>query len=210
VGGAVAADALIGAGLSRSELLEAALEAEAVVAGRHADNIAPSLYGGAVLVLSLDPPRIVPVKVHDSIGLVLVTPDYPVETAAARAVLPASLPRGEAVAQAAHLGALLLGLERGDVDLVRAATVDRIAEPARRSLYPGYAEARSAALEAGALAVTVSGAGPTLVALVPRDAAAAVGRAFEEGYRRAGLAAVAHPAQVDPAGARVLRELRNP
>ena len=204
VGGAVAADALLGTRLSRAELLEAALEAEAVVAGRHADNVAPSLYGGAVLVLSLDPPRIVPLRVHDSIALALVTPDYQVETARARAVLPESLPRATAVAQASHLAVLVLALEHGDADLIRAAAVDRIAEPARHPLYPGYDEARAAALEAGALAVTVSGAGPTLVAVTLRGVAEAVGRAFEEGYRRLGIKATSHTARVDAAGARVL------
>ena len=85
VAGAVAANALLGFGLGTSGLLEAALEAEAVVAGRHADNVAPSLLGGAVLVLGLDPPRLGPVRVHPSLALVLVSPSYQVETAQARA-----------------------------------------------------------------------------------------------------------------------------
>ncbi|MBI3931960.1 MAG: homoserine kinase [Acidobacteria bacterium] len=204
VAGAVAAAAVLEARLSMSDLLECALEAEAVVAGRHADNVAPSLLGGAVIVAGLDPPRVTPVRVHPAVALVLVTPDYRVETARARAVLPEAVARGEAVSQAAALARLVLGLERGDGDLIRESMVDRIAEPARRPLYPGYDEARAAAFEAGAFGVAVSGAGPTLIALAHWGIAASVGQAMVEGYRRIGLAAVAHPAEVDTAGARVL------
>jgi len=204
VAGAVAADVVVGARLGRDDLLLAALEAESVVAGRHADNVAPSLLGGAVLVLSLDPPRLGLVQVHSSLGFVLVTPAYGVETAAARKVLPRQVGRSAAVAQAAHLGALLLGLEHGDAELVRGAMEDRIAEPARAPLYPGYPEARAAAREAGALGVAVSGAGPTLVAIVTQGGSGPVARALEDAYRTLGMAATTHVAKVDGQGARVL------
>jgi homoserine kinase len=204
VAGAVAANAALRAGLAIEMLLEAALEAEAVVAGRHADNVAPSLLGGAVLVTDGTPLRLCRVRVHPSFALVLVTPSYEVLTAAARAVLPAQIPRADAVAQAANLAGLVLGLERGEPALVAASMNDRIAEPVRAPLYPGYGEARAAALEAGAAGVTVSGAGPTLVAIVPAPASEAVARAFEDAYRRAGFAASAHQARVDEEGARVL------
>lgn len=204
VAGAVAADAVLGGGLSRTALLEAALEAEAVVAGRHADNVAPSLLGGAVLVLGLDPLQLVPVTVHRSLSLVLATPGYPVATADARAVLPETVPRGDAVAQAAALASLVVALERGDGELLRAAMVDRIAEPPRRAFYRGYDAARAAALEAGALAVAVSGAGPTVVAFARQERRAAVAAALVAGYRSAGVDAAAHEAEVDRDGARLV------
>jgi len=204
VAGAVAANALLEAELPRAALFEAALEAEAVVAGRHGDNVAPSLLGGAVLIVSLDPLELATIDVHPSVGLVLVTPDYQVPTAEARRVLPAAVSRGDAVAQAAHLAALILGLERGDPDLVRGSMIDRIAEPARATLYPGYAEARAAALEAGACGVAVSGAGPTAMALARQPLADSVGEAFAEAYRRQGYRVVTHVARIDPLGARVV------
>ena len=203
VAGALAADAALGAALSQEALLEAALEAETVVAGRHLDNVAPSLLGGAVLVVTQDPPRFARVRVDPGLALVLATPAYGVETARARAVLPAGVSRADAIAQASNLAALLLGLERGEVDLVRASMRDLIAEPARASLYPGYAEAKAAAMSAGALGVVVSGAGPTVVALVPAAASRAVGAALLSGYRSIGIEAVAHEARVDEIGARV-------
>jgi homoserine kinase len=203
VAGAVAADALFGLGRSRGQLLEAALEAEALVAGRHADNIAPCLWGGLVLVLGLDPPAVVPRPVHADLRIVLLTPDYAVETAQARAVLPAQVSRADAIAQAASLAGLLAGLEHGDVDLVRRAMADRVAEPSRLGLYPGYAEARAAAWDLGA-GVAVSGAGPTVMAIVRAGGEDAVAAAMRDAYRRRGFEPAVHLASIDPAGARVV------
>jgi homoserine kinase len=204
VAGALAAHELMKTRLTRTDLLMAALEAEAVVSGRHADNAAPCLFGGAVIVAGLDPPEVTPVRVHESLGLVFVTPAYEVATAEARRVLPAEVPRADAVGQAARLALLVLGLERGDGDLIRRAVWDRIAEPHRAPLYPGYPQARTAGLEAGAFGVAVSGAGPTIVALAPRAAREAVAEALVGGYRKAGIGARVHVAEVDAAGARVV------
>jgi len=204
VAGAVAADAVLGSRLPRMDLLAAALEAEAVVSGRHPDNAAPSLLGGAVLVVSVDPLYVVPLRIHRDLSLVLVTPAYAVETARARSVLPREVPRADAVGQAARLAGLVAGLERGDADLIRRSMVDRIAEPARAALYPGYPEARAAGLEAGALGVAVSGAGPTLVAIVTSAGSGPVCAALEEAYRGLGIAATTHAAEIDGKGARVV------
>jgi homoserine kinase len=204
VAGALAADAVLGARLPREALMDAALEAEGVVAGRHADNVAPSLFGGLVLILGLEPARLVFGRVHEDLAFVVTTPAYGVETKAARAVLPAQVPRADAVAQAAHLGGLMLGLERGDGEMIGHAMRDHIAHPHRASLYPGYAEARDAALAAGAHGVAVSGAGPTLLAIVPRGGEGAVVRAVEGAYGIAGYGAESHEAAVDRLGARVV------
>jgi homoserine kinase len=204
VAGAVAADALIEGGLAKEALLDAALEAESIVAGRHADNVAPSLFGGLVLILGLEPLRLVHCRVHESFAFVVATPGYGVETAQARAVLPREIPRGDGVTQAARLGGLLLALERGDGELLRAAMEDRIAAPARARLYPGYDDARRAALAAGAAGVAVSGAGPTLVGVCPRGREEAVSRAVVDAYRGHGFSAEARAAEVDVVGARIV------
>jgi homoserine kinase len=204
VAGAVAADALFGLGLSRDALLAAALDAEAVVAGRHADNVAPSLIGGMVLVLGIDPPVVVARPVHADWRIVLVTPAYAVETARARAVLPAALPRADAIAQAANLAGLLAGLESGDASLVGRSMDDRVAEPYRLPLYPGYPEARAAGRAAGAAGVAVSGAGPTVMAVVRAGQEEAVGTAMKDAYARLSLDAAVHAASIDPQGARVV------
>jgi homoserine kinase len=204
VAGALAANALLEAGLEPQALLECALEAEAVVSGRHPDNAAPSLLGGAVVVLAIDPLRYARITVHPSLRLVFVTPGYGVRTADARAVLPESIARHDTVAQAASLAGLVLGLERGDGELLRAAISDRVAEPARLPLYPGFARAREAALAAGAFGVAVSGAGPTLLAVADAGCAEPVASAVAEAYAREGIAvAASHVAGVDDRGARL-------
>jgi homoserine kinase len=204
VAGAVASDRILATGLSQDELLRAALEAEAVVSGPHADNVAPSLLGGAVLILGLEPPRLARLDVQSGLRLVLTTPRYEVETARARALLPASVARQVAVGQASRLAGLVLGLSRGDGDLIRASMRDEVAEPARAALFPGYPEARRKALEAGALGVAVSGAGPSVVAVVRDDSAGAVAHALEEGYHDLGIEAASLIAAVDNLGARVI------
>ena len=207
VAGAVAANALLRARLAPLDLLACALEAEEVVSGgRHADNVAPSLLGGAILIAAAEggEPQVTSIPVKQGLSLVLVTPVYQVETARARAVLPHEVPRGTAVTQAARLAGLVLGLERGEADLIRRNMFDAIAEPARAPLYPGYREAAAAGLEAGALGVAVSGAGPTIVAIASMPSATKVGEAMVRGYKSAGIEAVSHPAQIDRAGARIL------
>jgi len=204
VAGAVAAHMLLELNWPQRELLLAALEAEAVVSGRHPDNVAPSLFGGAVLICDPDQPVFTRVRVHPSLRLVLVTPAYTVETAAARAVLPPSVSRATAIAQAARLGTLVLGLERAEATLIDAAMRDAIAEPARASLFPGYAQARLAGLQAGACGVAVSGAGPTVVAVAREPDAEATGAAMREAYGRLGISAMAQVAQVDEQGARAV------
>jgi homoserine kinase len=203
VAGALAASALVGRSLAPETLLECALEAEEAVAGRHPDNVAPSLLGGAVLVLSTAPLRYTRLVVHPRVRLVFAVPDYGVETARARSVLADTVDRKDAVAQAAFLGGLVLGLERGDGALLRASLVDRIAESLRIPLYPGFVEAREAAIEAGAFGAVVSGAGPTLLALVPKGREASVSEAVREAYSRQGIEAHLHVAEVDRQGARL-------
>jgi homoserine kinase len=203
VAGAFAANAVLDGPLPLEDLLPCALEAEAVVAGRHPDNAAPSLLGGAVVVLSVEPLRYVRFAVHPGLRLVFATPGYGVETARARAVLPASVPRADAVGQASALAGLVLGLERGDGALLRAAMVDRVAEPARLPLYPGFARARAAATAAGAFGVAVSGAGPTALAVVPAGAEEGVGEALVAAYAEEGVVARVQVAAVDARGARL-------
>lgn len=205
VAGAFATHALCGGSLGEAGLLHCAIEAEAVVAGRHPDNVAPSLLGGAVVVLGAAPLRYVRVGVHPSLRLVFVTPAYGVLTAHARSVLPETIPLADTVAQAAGLAGLVLGLERGDGPLIGAAMVDRVAEPCRIPLYPGFGAAREAGLLAGAFGVAVSGAGPTVVAVVPSELAEAVGAAVAAAYEAGGIAAAAiQVASVDDRGARLL------
>lgn len=206
VAGAVAANALLGGPLDRAALVSACLHAEEAVAGRHADNIAASLLGGVVLIRSLEPLDLVPLPVPAELHVALVRPDQRVHTRDARSVLPAQVPRDVALHQAAQVGALVAALAAGDYELLGRAIDDRIAEPPRAALMPGFREAKTAALAAGALGSSISGAGPTAFALTRgRAAADRAAAAMVEAYARCGHASESRVGPVDPVGARVIR-----
>lgn len=205
VAGAVAVNELLGRPVDRNGLLTACLEAESAVAGRHLDNIAPSLLGGCTLIRSLDPMDVVPIPVPDRLRVVLAHPDYEMRTAEARAVLPAAVSRAVAIHQAAHVAAMVAALFRGDIAALGRAIDDRIAEPARGPLLRGFAEAKAAALEAGAAGCSISGSGPTVFALVDGEqAAVAVSAAMGRAYLAQGIDCTVRVAEVDRIGARVV------
>lgn len=203
VAGAVAANHLCDAGLDTTGLLECALAAEATVAGRHADNLAPSLLGGLVLVRSVDPMDLVALPVPDALRIVLVHPAMQLRTRDARAVLPEMVTRQVAIEQAGNVAAMVAGALLGDLALLGRALDDQIAEPARAALLPGFLAAKAAARAAGALGCSISGAGPTAFALVDgRETGEAVAAAMVAAYAAAGLPAIAKVAEIDREGAR--------
>jgi homoserine kinase len=203
VAGAVAANILTGAGLPPVVLLECALEAEAVVAGRHLDNLAPALMGGLILVRSVDPVEVIRLPVPAALRVILVHPHQRLGTREARAALPTMIPRDVALQQAANVAAMVAAACLGDLELLGRAIDDRIAEPARAPLLPGFLAAQRAALDAGALGCSISGAGPTSFAFSD-DAGKAVliAEAMVRAYSEAGIgsnATITHP---DALGAR--------
>ncbi|MEP6590188.1 MAG: homoserine kinase [Gemmatimonadota bacterium] len=204
VAGAVAANHLAGADLGHAALLACALEAESTVAGRHADNLAPSLLGGLVLVRSMDPMDLIRVPLPDSLRIVMTLPEQQLRTRDARAVLPAEISRAMALQQAANVAAMVVAAALGDLAMLGRALDDQIAEPARAPLLPGFLAAKSAALAHGALGCSISGAGPTAFALVDGDAIGAeVAAAMVAAYAAEGMPATARVARVDNDGAQV-------
>ncbi len=162
----VAVDALFELHASIDTLVACALEGERLGAGSaHADNIAPALCGGFVLVRCPSPPDIIRLPVPAGLTAVVVHPDLEIETAKARALLGETVPLADAIRQWANLGALIDGLHRGDFAQIARSLEDTIAEPRRAPLVPGLAAIKRAALGAGALGCSLSGSGPSLFAL---------------------------------------------
>ena len=202
---AVAVNELLGSPFGKEELLLPCLDAEAAVAGRHADNVAAALFGGVVLIRSLEPLDVVRLSYPDELRVVLVHPGQRLRTETARACLPRSVDLAVAMAQAAAVGSLVAALASRDWDLLRRSVEDRIAEPARAPLLPGFAEAKSAALEAGAFGCSISGSGPSAFAFSDDDEAARrIGEAMVRAYRSMGVEATVRIGAVDGAGARVV------
>ena len=162
----VAVDALFELHAPIDTLVACALEGERLGAGSaHADNIAPALCGGFVLVRCPSPPDIIRLPVPAGLTAVVVHPDLEIETAKARALLGETVPLADAIRQWANLGALIDGLHRGDFAQIARSLEDAIAEPRRAPLVPGLAAIKRAALGAGALGCSLSGSGPSLFAL---------------------------------------------
>jgi homoserine kinase len=173
VAGAVAVNRLLGNPLDAIALFECALVAESKLSGRHGDNLASALFGGVILVRSLDPVDIISLPVPAQLRVVLAYPAQRLDTAEARKVLPRFLERGAAISQMANVAAMVAAFASGDIALLGRALDDQIAEPARAYLLPGFPEAKAAALRAGALAGSISGGGPTSFYITASDATAA-------------------------------------
>ncbi|MFB3854128.1 MAG: homoserine kinase [Vicinamibacterales bacterium] len=204
VAGAFAVNELLGRPFTRLELLPCALEGERAASGAaHADNVAPSLLGGAVLVRSYDPLEVVQLPTPPGLVIVVVRPHCSVATAAARAIIrDCCFPIPEVVANLGNLGALVAALYRGDLPLLGRAIEDRLVEPRRVHLIPGFAQVRTAALTAGALGCSISGAGPSVFAMAEKETAHDVGAAMRAAFAAAGLESDAYIGGVNSEGAR--------
>jgi homoserine kinase len=198
----VALNAVCGARLSSSELLPLAGRAEGLAAGDgHLDNVAPCLLGGLRLVTSTDDAPRLPFP--DDLRLVVVRPELELATAQARAVLPRHVGLALAVQHAGNLACLVHALHAGDRTLLAASLRDLLAEPHRAALVPGFRAVQRAALEQGALGASLSGAGPSLFAVVEADRAEPVGTAMAGAFAAAGLAALPRVCRLDSQGARL-------
>ena len=166
VGGLLAADRLLGLGTGADGIAALAAELEG-----HPDNAAAAVHGGFVICAGGRVARFAPPA---GLAALLVVPNEPVRTEAARAVLPASVPLADAAYNVGRSSQLVLGLATGDLDLVAAALDDRLHQPYRAQLFPRSAALLSTARELGALGATISGAGPTVLVWVRAERSADV------------------------------------
>ena len=185
VAGALLADAVLGLGLARAQILEIGTTIEG-----HPDNVAPAIYGGAVLSVHTRTGLVSSsLRVAPAIELLIAVPPFPNDTKAARAALPHTLSHADAVVAASRAAALVQGLATGDGALLAAALDDVLHVPFRRAGIRGYDAVVAAAKQAGAHGATLSGAGSAILAIAPRERAAAVGTALLDAWRSAGVTA---------------------
>jgi homoserine kinase len=205
VAAVVAANALLAKPCSRLELLKFAMQGEQVASGSlHVDNIAASLFGGLVLTVGIDHPRVKQIPVPAAIRAVVVHPHMFLSTRRARAILKGSVPMKDFVWQTANLAGFISGCYTNDLDLLRDSFEDVVIEPQRAALIPGFNEVRRAAMSAGALGCSISGAGPTVFAWCLDNDALAVREAMVLEFSRHQLKCDQWTTAVEPAGARVL------
>jgi len=206
VAAVVAADALLGTGLSREKLLELAIEGEKIASGAvHVDNLSPCLWGGFVLVRGYHPIDIVRINVPDLLWCTVISPQIEVRTDHARRILPKEIPLHDVITQTGNAAGLIAGMFTGDLPLISRSLEDVIAEPARRHLIPGFGAMKEAALAHGALGCGISGSGPSLFAIAASRAdAVAVAGAMEEALKETRLPCTTLVSRVGGSGAKVV------
>ncbi|HEY6202968.1 MAG TPA: homoserine kinase [Candidatus Limnocylindria bacterium] len=201
VGGAVAANALLGDPFDRRTLLRIASEVEG-----HADNVAAALYGAFTVALPDDGGPVATRLVFPRTWRIcLLIPGQPLSTEEARAILPSQVSRDDAVFNVAHAATLIAAVMRSDGALLALAMADRLHQPARTKLVPALGEVIAAAREAGAFGAALSGAGPSVLAVAPARLAARVVSAMEEAAQAAGVPGRGRVVRVRAAGAQVLK-----
>ena len=165
-----ALDSFLHLNLPNDELVRFASLGEAAVTGNpHADNVAASLLGGFTIVYDKIPVRTVSIKPPSNLSVIVTTPKLdlpPKKTRAARKLLPKIIPITSSVLNTGRASAMVAGFANGDIDLIGHGMEDELAEPYREKMIPGYRSVKKAALAAKASGVAISGAGPSIIAIV--------------------------------------------
>lgn len=173
VAGVYAVNRLLNLNLTKNELLKHALAGEKISSGTlHADNVAPCLFGGFVLVRSYNPLDIVQIDYPKNLFCSVIYPSIEIKTSGARQLLNKKVKREIAISQAGNASGLIAGLLTKDFDLVSRSMEDFIAEPKRSKLIPCYNEVRNSALSNGALNCNISGSGPSMFSFSDSEKAA--------------------------------------
>ena len=176
VGGLLGANSLAGNPLTRSQIMNMAIAIEG-----HPDNVVPALLGNCLLSIEDSSSnqgesasdfvenntrwQICPIPWHQDIIPVVAIPDFELSTEAARSVLPTEYSRADAIFNISRMGLLVRALTTNNTEWLKTALADKIHQPYRQQLIPGYSQVQQAAIEAGAYGMVISGAGPTLLAL---------------------------------------------
>ena len=211
VAGAVVVNELCSGGLSRHALVDCALEGERAASGTaHADNVAPSLLGGIVLIRSYDPLDLVSLPVPTALRIVVIHPHTEVQTAMARQlVAERRFEISQAVANLGNIAALVSALHTGDLNLLGRSIHDALVEPIRAPLVPAFGAVKDAAVSAGALGCSISGSGPSVFAFAADDGRASdIADAMQRAFRQAGIDSDRYVGPVNTQGARVLPPAR--
>jgi len=199
VGGLLAANAMAGNRLTKKEIRNLAISIEG-----HPDNVVPALLGNCQL--SVGGPgnwQISQIQWHSDVVAILAIPDFKLSTEKARAVLPNQYSRQDAIFNMSHLALLIKGLETGNPKWLKESLQDRLHQPYRQSLIPGYDAVYGAAMDAKAHGLVISGAGPTLLALSAPDCSDGVSKAIEQAWQIHGVKAEVMTLAIAPEGAMI-------
>lgn len=203
VAGAMAVNEFLDCPLTKKELLPFAMQGEQIASkSYHADNVAPSMLGGLILIAdnaTLDVHRIYTPK---GLYITLIYPHIQILTVDARAILSETVPLKSAIQQAANMSSFILGMMNSNFDLIKTSLKDVMIEPQRSKLIPGFYEVQEAAISAGALGCSISGAGPTIFAISDNNLAAeAIGKDMQAVFNRLKIRSKVYQSRINHDGA---------
>lgn len=203
-GAVVAANYLLGNPFDKPQLIQYAMAGEKVASGvKHADNVAPCIYGGITLIRSIAPLDIIPLAAPD-LYVSVVHPQIEVKTADARAILRQQVPLKNAIRQWGNIAGLVAGILKNDTDLIGRSLEDHIIEPIRSTLIPGFQELKASCKQAGALGGGISGSGPSIFMLsTSRNIAEQVQQVMEQTYTRLGIDFHTYVSMINKEGVRI-------
>ncbi|MFM8448550.1 MAG: homoserine kinase [Haliscomenobacter sp.] len=206
VGGVMAVNELLGRPLDKRALLPFAVAGEQIADGAyHADNVAPSLLGGIIFIRSNELLDVHSLHTPACLHATVIYPEVEVLTREARSILQREVSLPKVIQQSGNLGAFIVGLFREDTQLIGRALEDVIIEPQRAILIPHFYAVKDAALSAGALGCSISGAGPSIFALsTDSETAEAIGQSMQQIFRKAGIASHLFISPINQEGAVVL------
>lgn len=206
VAAAVACNELLGLNLPKEALLPFAVEGEKIASGAvHVDNLAPSLWGGFILVRGYHPVDVVQIPVPRDLWCTVVHPDVEIKTRESRKLLPENVALRDVITQTGNAAGLVAGLLKEDFALIGRSLQDVVAEPARKHTIPGFQQMREAALGTGALGFSISGSGPSVFALSKsKQTASEVGVAMAGVLKEMKCSHSVYVSVVGRSGARVL------
>ncbi len=208
---AAAAGAVIGANFllnnfySKEELVEFAMEGEKIASGvKHADNLAPCIYGGVTLIRSLEPIDIIPMP-SPELFVTVVHPQIEVKTSEARNILPKNISLKDATTQWANVAGLIAGFYSNNIPLIGRSLVDVIIEPARAALIPGLEEVKRKCMEHGAVGGGISGSGPSIFMFSQMENVAwKIEKQMMEIYTNLGIPFKTYVTTINPEGVKII------
>jgi len=204
---ALAINEALGLGLSKRELITFAAQGEIASAGfPHADNVSASVLGFFTIVRSYKPLEVIQLPLPKNIEFVVALPEIIKSTASMRSVLPKHVELSDVVHNVGHATTFIAGIALNDVNLMGKGMADSIVEPARARMFPGIIDVKLSALEAGAAGVAISGAGPSVLALVKaeKETIESVAKAMKDTFEKKGVKGQIIRAKPGP-GAKVVR-----
>lgn len=206
-GAAMGANIVLGNILSKDEMIHFAMFGEELASGvRHADNIAPCIYGGITLVKSTDPIDIIPLNTPD-LFVTAVHPQVEVKTSDSRQILKKNITLKSAVEQWGNIAGLVAGIQKNDFALIGRSLNDVIIEPVRSILIPKFDEIKSKSLELGALGGGISGSGPSIFMLAEnRQTAEKIGDIMKTIYDEINIDNFVYVSKINPMGIEIIEE----